>query len=82
LEAIMNAKVVCVIGLLIGVSAVGGCASMKGDSRSLATSAIDSDGIDLAYVARVERQARERGIEVRWVHPPLLSATTPATTSH
>jgi hypothetical protein len=73
LEAIMNAKIFCVIGLLIGVSAVGGCASMKGDSRSLATAAANSDNIDQAYVARVERQAREKGIEVQWVHPPTLS---------
>jgi len=78
----MNAKVFCVIGLLIGVSTMGGCASMKGDSRSLATSAINSDNVDQAYVARVERQARERGIEVRWVHPPLLSEASTATMAH
>lgn len=69
----MNAKLFCVIGLLIGVSAIGGCASMKGDSTKLATTAVNSDNIDQAYVARVERQARERGIEVRWVHPPQLA---------
>ena len=71
----MNAKVLCVIGLLVGGSAIGGCASMKhGDSTKLANTAVNSDNIDQVYVARVERQAKERGIEVRWVHPPLLNA--------
>ena len=69
----MNTKVICVIGLLIGVSAVGGCASMKGDSRSLATTTINSDNIDQVYVARIDKQAREKGIEVRWIHPPTLA---------
>ena len=67
----MNANVFCVIGLLVLASALCGCASMKqGDSTKLATTAANSDNIDLAYVARVDRQAMERGIEVRWVHPP------------
>ena len=69
----MNTKVICLIGLLAGVSAVGGCASMKGDSRSLATSAVNSDNIDQVYVARVERQARAKGIVIKWIHPPMLA---------
>jgi 5,10-methylene-tetrahydrofolate dehydrogenase/methenyl tetrahydrofolate cyclohydrolase len=71
----MNAKLFCVIAVLVGASAIGGCASMKGgDSTKLATTAVNSDNIDQVYVARVERQARERGIEVQWIHPPLLAA--------
>lgn len=73
----MNAKVICVIGLLIGGCAIGGCASMKGDSRSLATTDLTGKIIDEAYVARVEEQAQQRGIEVRWIHPPTLDDPPP-----
>ena len=68
----MNVKILCAIGLLAALSAIGGCASMKGDSRSVAVNALESDNVDLAYVARIEQQARERNTEVQWVHPPTL----------
>jgi hypothetical protein len=58
---------------------------MKGDSRSLASSAttdLTGQTIDEAYVARVEEQAQQRGIEVRWIHPPTLSAPPMVNDAH
>ena len=53
--------------------ALVGCASMDDD---LARSTPQADvminiNADDAYVAKVERIARRRGIEVIWVNPPL-----------
>ena len=81
----MNMKLICAIAILVGGSALSGCASMKGDSRSLASTAQhtqDLDNIDLAYVAQIEKQAHEHFMEVLWVHPPVLSEPTQATTTH
>lgn len=45
---------------------MGGCSSMG--SKSTIVQPMDVD--DTAYVARVERVDRARGITVRWVNPP------------
>lgn len=68
----MNAKVISVIALLIGACTIGGCASMKGDSKSMAV-AQPSDNVDVAYVAAVEKAANRQGVRIIWVSQPQLA---------
>ena len=53
---------------VLAVSAVvlAGCASQNEAARANIPHDID----DAAYVAAVDKVARDRGIEVRWVNPP------------
>ncbi len=50
------------------VLVTGGCSSMHEKSTVAVAHPVDVD--DAAYVARVERVDRARGITVRWVNPP------------
>ena len=45
---------------------LGGCSSMGTKSAVVQPKDVD----DVAYVVRVERVARARGVSVRWVNPP------------
>ena len=45
----------------------GGCSTMHDRSTSMRPADVE----DGAYVARVERTARDRGVSVHWVNPPL-----------
>ena len=65
---------------VLAVSAVvlAGCASQ--DQAARATTPHDVD--DAAYVAAVDKVARERGIEVRWVNPPQKRVPEPTTGSN
>lgn len=61
-------RTLCVTALLL-VGALAGCASME----DRATSSNDMRAkavVDEVQVARVNRAARERGVEVIWVHMP------------
>lgn len=49
---------------------LSGCASMDGKSSSLTRPSSSAVGYDEAYMARVERYARIRGIDLTWIHPP------------
>lgn len=65
-------KRVIAIALLCSLSA---CASMSGkDSytgqNKLSQLQTSSSGYDELYMAKVEQQARIRGVEVKWVNPP------------
>ncbi|MGL6291539.1 MAG: hypothetical protein ACRC2H_12675 [Silanimonas sp.] len=64
---------------LIGLSAfvalmLAGCASTGGTASGSASLSVDEraapSGVDLAYVERRNRIARERGFIIRWVDPP------------
>lgn len=45
---------------------LGGCSSMQDKSAMAKPYSVD----DQAYIAQVERTARNRGVSVRWVNPP------------
>lgn len=45
---------------------LGGCSTMHEKSAVVQPRDVD----DAAYIARVERVARTRGVSVRWVNPP------------
>ncbi len=52
----------------LSVLVTGGCASMH--EKSTVAVAQPSDVDDAAYVARIERIDRARGVSVHWVNPP------------
>ncbi|MGY0561458.1 hypothetical protein ACW7G2_12160 [Luteimonas sp. A277] len=65
---------------IIAASGLAACAS-QADMRlaaPVATTTIQSDVFrnDAAYISGVERIARRRGVEVHWIHPPLLRPDT------
>ena len=65
-------KRVLAVCLLLALSA---CAStdpkdMKVASTRMSQRQINSSGYDEAYMARVEQQARQRGVIVKWINPP------------
>ena len=65
-------KRVIAVCLLLALSA---CAStgekdMKVASTKMSQSQVNSSGYDEAFMARVERQAIQRGVMVKWVNPP------------
>ncbi|MGY0635013.1 hypothetical protein [Luteimonas sp. A478] len=65
---------------IIAASSLAACAS-QADMRlasAAATSASQPDSFrnDGTYILRVEQIARRRGVEVHWVHPPLLRPDT------
>jgi hypothetical protein len=67
-------KTTIVVSLFaLSVIVTGGCASMH--EKSTVAVAQPSDVDDAAYVARVERIDRARGITVRWVNPPQKRVT-------
>ncbi|MEO5596398.1 MAG: hypothetical protein ABIQ97_04570 [Lysobacteraceae bacterium] len=67
----MNVKLLVAAGILVGLVAASGCASMRkdNDTRSLATKTHTRD-VDAAYVSEVERRARHSNAQVIWVNPP------------
>lgn len=61
-------RTLCITALLL-IGALSGCASMEDramSSNDMRTKAV----VDEVMVARVNRAARERGVEVIWVHLP------------
>lgn len=60
----MKIRLLFAIGVLVLLSA---CSTT---GNTLASSAKYDDGYDHAYMARVERAARDSGTEVQWVNPP------------
>ncbi len=52
----------------LSVLVTGGCSNMHTKSTAAVAHPVDTD--DIAYVQRVERVDRARGISVRWVNPP------------
>ena len=56
---------VCLISVLCS------CASTDSkDSAKMAQAKQNSSGYDEQYMARVERQASQRGVVVKWINPP------------
>ncbi|MGH8051303.1 MAG: hypothetical protein ACREPB_11645 [Arenimonas sp.] len=50
---------------------LGSCASTDGKKTlHMSQRQINSSGYDEDYIARVERQASQHGVVVKWVHPP------------
>ena len=69
----MNVKTVMTVVLACGAVALSGCAGMKSkDSSALASSLSDdpANPVDVAYIARVNQQANEKGYLVLWINPP------------
>jgi hypothetical protein len=61
-------KRVLAISLLCALSA---CASSGNkDSAKLSQNKQYTSGFDENYMARVEKQAAQRGVVVKWIHPP------------
>jgi hypothetical protein len=73
-------KRILILGVLLSLSA---CASMYGkdsnaERNKLSQQQNNSSGLDEKYMARVERQALQRGVLVRWVNPPRAPKTSMA----
>ncbi len=64
-QAVMKSTIAASI-FALSMLMLGGCSSMH--AKSAVVTPMDVD--DTAYVARVERVARARGVSVRWVNPP------------
>jgi len=48
------------------------CASTDSkDSSKMSQTKLNSSGYDEKYMSRVERQASQHGVIVKWVNPPL-----------
>lgn len=52
--------------MALAVVALGGCAGMQERSTLVPNQTVD----DQAYIAQVERMARDRGVSVHWINPP------------
>ncbi len=51
---------------------LGSCATTDSkDSSKMTQAKLNSSGYDETYISRVERQARQRGVLVKWINPPL-----------
>jgi uncharacterized protein YceK len=61
-------RTLCVLALLL-IGALSGCASME-DRATSSKEMRSRTVVDEVRVARVNRAARERGVEVIWVHLP------------
>ncbi len=66
----MNIKTVVAVALVCGLAALSGCASMGKDKDSRSVTSSVSDEVDVAYMAEINRQAKERWMTVLWVNPP------------
>ena len=72
----MNVKTIMAVGLASAcLISLGGCASTKGDARSLGMST-HQDDVDTAYIAYVDKSARVHGVQVLWVNPPQKPRST------
>lgn len=61
-------KLVIAISLMFILNA---CASTDSkDSSKMSQRKANASGFDERYMARVQRQAEQRGVIVKWVHPP------------
>ena len=59
--------------MVVVASSLAACSSMQEKSSYSAVKAESSPariGVDEAYVARVESQAKQRGVDVHWVNVP------------
>lgn len=53
------------------MSLICSCASTDSkDSAKMAQAKQNNSGYDEQYMARVERQASQRGVVVKWINPP------------
>ena len=71
----------CIYGLCLASLALAGCAgtqSMTQTSPAPGPVVTVTDRTDTAYVGAVEAVARQRGVRVVWVHPPLKRVETVA----
>jgi uncharacterized protein YcfL len=62
-----------ILALSLATVALAACSSMQEKPSYAAQSSVVSPAdasIDTAYVANVEYIAKQRGVEVRWVHMP------------
>lgn len=53
---------------LAGCASTGGSTSVASEQESFDPS--EKDGVDYAYVERMNRIAERRGFVIKWVHPP------------
>ncbi|NLB57384.1 MAG: hypothetical protein GX805_02790 [Gammaproteobacteria bacterium] len=67
MNTLLRCCILCATALLLAA-----CAS-HGTMRHQPAAATDADGLqqDVRYMQAVEYVARRRGVEVRWVNPPL-----------
>ncbi|MBS0212662.1 MAG: hypothetical protein JSR26_05690 [Proteobacteria bacterium] len=67
----MNVKAIVLTGLACGVASLTGCASMHQQSVASAQPlTVTGENLDVAYMNRVNEQARARGDVVIWINPP------------
>ncbi|HEY2347090.1 MAG TPA: hypothetical protein VGH80_14645 [Xanthomonadaceae bacterium] len=70
----MNVKTVGAVVLVCGATMLGGCARMhsKGDPSAMApgTENPGKTTMGAVYVAKVDRRASDRGVQVAGVNPP------------
>lgn len=66
----MNRPLLCTI-VSLSMLGLAACASTQGGAVSAGPQPAQGFERDAAYIAYVERTARMRGIDVRWVNPPL-----------
>ena len=63
------------------ICSLGACATTDSKDTSKMTQAKpNSSGYDDLYISRVERQALQRGVIVKWINPPF--ARKPKKTGH
>jgi len=62
------------IRLLLATSALMLLPACTTTGNTMVSAASQNDGYDHAYMARVERAARNTGTEVTWINPPKLKA--------
>lgn len=63
-------KRVIAICLMCALSSCASTDSKNFKSSYVSQRQINSSGYDEAYMARVEKQASQRGVIVKWVNPP------------
>ncbi|MBS0193022.1 MAG: hypothetical protein JSR34_02120 [Proteobacteria bacterium] len=67
----MNVKTIMLTVLAGGVASLTGCAGMQQQSiASTQPLTVTGDNLDVAYMNRVNAQARARGDVVIWINPP------------
>jgi hypothetical protein len=67
-------KRIMMIAFMLPMFSLSACASLYGkdsnpERNKFAPTPLKSD-LDQAYINRVERQAKQRGVQVLWVSPP------------
>jgi hypothetical protein len=72
---VIKEEVAMKIRLLLATSALvllPACATTTGNT--MVSAASHNDGYDRAYMARVERAARNSGTDITWINPPKLKS--------